>query len=92
MELENIRKDIDLLDEELLNLLIKRIDLSESVIQTKLRNNLPVLNAQREEQILARVSKNTPAEYEEFILEIYKAILKESKRYQQIRLDQLLQA
>lgn len=89
MDLKDIRTEIDAIDRELLALLIKRMDLAESVIQTKIANNLPVLNSQREEEILKSISENTPVPYRPFVLEIYRGILAESKNYQRSRLGSL---
>ena len=55
MSLEEIRNEIDAIDEELLSLFIRRMECSRRVAQYKYDNGLPIFNAQREEQILDKV-------------------------------------
>lgn len=56
MKLDKTRKKIDKIDNRLLKLLLKRLDLSKEVAQIKIKEGLPVLNLQREAQILERLS------------------------------------
>ena len=57
MELSDIRKQIDEIDSQLLPLFLKRMECSSAVAEYKAEHNLPVLNAQRENEILDRLSK-----------------------------------
>ncbi len=56
MELNEIRAKIDSLDDQLLKLFLERMDLAEAVAAIKNQNNLPVLNKEREREILAKVT------------------------------------
>lgn len=56
MSLKEIREKIDEIDAQLLPLFVQRMQCAESVAETKLATNQPVFNAQREEEILNRVS------------------------------------
>ncbi len=51
-ELENLRKQIDEIDAELLPLFLKRMDCSAAIAKYKKANNLPVLDRVREKEIL----------------------------------------
>lgn len=51
-ELENLRKQIDEIDAELLPLFLKRMDCSTAIAKYKQANNLPVLDRVREKEIL----------------------------------------
>lgn len=56
--LDEIRKDIDKVDKEILRLLIERLGYSEEVANYKKLNDLPILNAKREKEILDNIEKN----------------------------------
>ncbi len=57
MELSEIRRSIDAVDDQLLNLFLERMRLSEAVGSYKNENHLPILNKQREREILAKVTE-----------------------------------
>lgn len=57
MDLLDLRKEIDKIDEQLIPLLMKRMGISQQVAKYKVENGLPVLNAQREQEILDNVAK-----------------------------------
>ncbi len=52
MELEELRKKIDALDEELLNVLAKRMALIPDVALYKKKRNLPFKQPEREQQLI----------------------------------------
>lgn len=57
MELSEIRRSIDAVDDQLLDLFLERMRLSEAVGSYKNENHLPILNKQREREILAKVTE-----------------------------------
>ena len=57
MELKDLREGIDEVDEALLPLFLKRMQLSEQVAALKKSQGLSVYNAKREREILSRVSR-----------------------------------
>lgn len=57
MELSEIRRSIDAVDDQLLNLFLERMRLSEAVGAYKNENHLPIPNKQREREILAKVAE-----------------------------------
>ena len=57
MALEEIRKEIDRIDKQLLALFGQRMACAKKVAEIKAEKGLPVLNPQREEEILARVAR-----------------------------------
>lgn len=64
MDLLDLRKEIDRIDEQLIPLLIERMGISEKVAQYKVERGLPVLNAQREQEILDNVAEKCGAQGE----------------------------
>lgn len=64
MELADIRAEIDRLDDELVALLCRRMDCSLQVAAYKAAHHLPVLNEEREQQVLDGV-RRAAARYDE---------------------------
>ena len=59
MELSEIRTKIDAVDDQLLDLFLQRMALSEEVAAYKNEHRLPILNKQREREILAKVTEKS---------------------------------
>lgn len=57
MDLLDLRKEIDEIDEQLIPLLLKRMNISEEVAKYKVERGIPVLNSEREQQILDNVAQ-----------------------------------
>ena len=56
MELLELRKEIDKIDSQLIPLLLERMEVSRKVAEYKVEHNIPVLNEEREQQILDKVA------------------------------------
>ena len=82
MELNEIRNEIDKIDEALVDLYKKRMNLCAEVAEYKHANNIPVLDSSRERALLARVSELSGAEFEEYSRTLYSTILDLSRSYQ----------
>ena len=59
MELSEIRTKIDTVDDQLLDLFLQRMALSEEVAAYKNEHHLPILNKERERAILAKVTEKS---------------------------------
>ena len=59
MELSEIRKKIDTVDDQLLKLFLERMSLAEEVAAYKNEHHLPILNKERERAVLARVTEQS---------------------------------
>ncbi len=57
MELAEIRKKIDALDEEMLTLFLERMDLAEEIAAYKNEHHLPIVNRSREREILSSMTR-----------------------------------
>lgn len=79
--LENLRKDINLLDEELLSLLQKRMKLTHEVWVLKKENNQKIYDPNREESIFATLRKNEKKD-PEWIISLWRELMYLSKREQ----------
>ena len=82
MDLSEIRKEIDSVDEQLVSLYKKRMKLAASVAEYKRANNMPVLDSSRERALLAKISEMSGEEFEEYSRTLYSTILDLSRSYQ----------
>lgn len=57
MELSDIRKEIDAVDDRILELFLRRMELAEAVAAYKRERNQPILNKDREKEILDKVTE-----------------------------------
>ena len=88
MELEKIRQEIDSIDEELVRLLEGRMHCVEDVVRYKETHQNPVLDRDREDEVLANVASLVQEKrYEETILATYRDLMKRSRGYQADQLD-----
>lgn len=81
MSLKPIRDEIDSIDEQLLQLFVKRMDCSKRVAEYKLENGLPVFNAEREEAILEKV-ESSAGEYGKCARQLYSSLMGISRSIQ----------
>ena len=82
-ELENLRNEINCVDDQLFDLLEQRFILSEDIGLYKKENNLPILDARREEEIINKIKKDYhESDHLDSLLKILDLILNESKNKQ----------
>ena len=55
-DLKEVRREIDAIDEEMVNLFVRRMSAAEAVAEAKRGSGTPVLNPAREREILAKVA------------------------------------
>ena len=58
MDINELRKEIDKTNSDMLNLFIKRMELSQKIAEYKRENSLPVTDKKREREILSNVTEN----------------------------------
>lgn len=83
LNLEEIRKEISTINDEMLALFIKRMELSSQVAAYKKANGLPTLDRKREEAILQKVADGTDEEFRQYALEFFRTMMDLSKQYQE---------
>lgn len=81
MDLNDIRKDIDSIDEQLITLLSKRMDCSLKVADIKRAEGLPVYHPGREQAIFEKV-KEKGGKYGEYFVELYRLLMECSRALQ----------
>ena len=79
-ELMRMRKKIDLIDESLMSLLNKRASIAKAIGKIKLKENLPIQNKEREEEILSKAER---FDNSNFISSVFTKIIKESRKIQE---------
>ena len=79
--LTELRKEIDTIDDQLRELLIKRMDICLDIAVYKKRHNLCIKDERREEDILKNLSKNE--KYSNLVSCIWKPIMEYSKNLQE---------
>ena len=82
MNLNNFRKEIDNIDDEILALFIKRMKAVKEIADFKKANNLPVLNSGREDDIINRLCLNSDDNMKEYIKKLFSTIFDISRIYQ----------
>lgn len=86
MELSDIREKIDTLDEQLLELFLERMALSEEVAAYKNEHRLPILNKQREREVLAKVTEKA-GEKERYAYHLFSTLFELSRSRQAELID-----
>ncbi len=85
MEIEELRKRIDLLDDVLLRIFNERARLALDIGDVKKRRGLPVFDAAREKRIFARMKDENPGPLDGgAIVRLFERVVDESRRLERI--------
>lgn len=83
MRLENLRKEMDAVDGEIVRLLNERAKIARKIGTVKAQAGLPIVDAEREEAILYQICSSSGGDLDnEALVRIYKRIISESCRLQ----------
>ncbi len=82
MDLKDIRNKIDDIDDELVKLFRRRMDIVSEVAAYKRKNNLPVLNSQRERDIIARLTADMNDDMASYTKTWFNTMFEVSRSYQ----------
>lgn len=82
MNLVQIREQIDFIDNEILRLIKKRFEYSETLAKVKFNEGLKIYDEVRERRILDKIKINS-GEFEKYVLPVFVEILTSSKLIQQ---------
>ena len=80
--LENFRLEINDIDSQIFQLLNQRHSVVKKIGQFKKENNIPVLDSSREKIIETKIKSKYQGPDGEYINQIYKAVMNESKNIQ----------
>lgn len=82
MEIQEIRAQIDDIDEQMITLMVKRMNMTVEIAEYKKKNNLPVLDRNREREILSHVVQLAGEGYEGYAKILFSTLFDLSKSYQ----------
>ena len=85
MDLKDIRTQIDAVDDKLVQLFVKRMNLSAQVADYKKANNMPIYVPAREREILQDVAENAGPEMANYTRVLYSMLFELSRSYQSKR-------
>lgn len=88
MNLDTIRQEIDYVDQELVALLEKRMQLVNQVVVYKKATGKPILDTSREDAVLQKAASRVEDKaFEQTIVNTFADIIKNSRDYQAKQLD-----
>ena len=90
-KLELLRKEVDLIDDEMLRLFMKRMDIIKQVGVEKAKHSLPIEARERESEILDRITRKSMlngSDYAIYARELFFNIMTIGKKFQQSVYDQ----
>ena len=82
MDLKELRAEIDKLDDELVRLFVRRMEICAQVAAYKKENNLPILMPAREQEKLLDVAEKAGPEMAEYTRKLYHLLFELSRNYQ----------
>ncbi len=85
MELNELRSQIDKVDDQLVKLFVERMDLSAQIADYKKENNLPIYVPSREREKLMDVAKQAGPNMDNYTRALYSMIFELSRSYQSKR-------
>lgn len=81
-ELDLLRKKIDSIDEQIAHLFEQRLHICKEIGKIKKENNLPILNKNREQEVIEKNSSLINKEFKNSYIKLIKLIMEESKKLQ----------
>ena len=82
MDLTALRREIDSIDDELIRLFVKRMDICGQVAAYKKANGLPILMSTREQEKLEDVASKAGPEMADYAKRLYTLLFELSRDYQ----------
>ncbi len=87
--LSECRAEIDRIDDQILKLILSRLDICEQIFQVKQAENLKMRDEAREQQLIARLQAQVELPYAKTMIEqVFKEISKACLKYQEILKEQ----
>lgn len=83
MNLEELRSQIDQIDNSIVDLFQRRMDVAAQIAQYKSENGLPILQSAREREKLADIASKSRDEMQSYLRVLYSLLFELSRTYQQ---------
>ena len=87
MDLKDYRKQIDEIDNQMVDLFCRRMEVASAIAQYKKENGMQVLDASREREKLADVCGKVPQEMRNYTSVLYSSLFELSRSYQNQKLQ-----
>ena len=88
MDLKDYRKQMDAIDDEMVALFRRRMEVASEIAQYKKERGMQVLDAGREREKLADVCSKVPPEMRNYTSVLYSSLFELSRSYQNQKMDQ----
>lgn len=85
MDLSELRKEIDQIDEDLIRLFCKRMNVSSKIADYKKATGSPIYHPGREQEILQKVAQKVGPELKSYACTLYSTLFEVSRNYQSKR-------
>ena len=82
-DLKHLRKEIDRVNNGLMDLFIERMKISEEIGEYKRKNGMKIYDKNREDEIIAEVIEGREEKYKAYISEFLKELMKMSREIQE---------
>lgn len=82
MDMTYFRNEIDRIDDQLVDLFVERMNLSQKIAEYKKVHNLPIFMPDRERSVLQRVAERSGAEMADYTQVLYSMLFELSRSYQ----------
>ena len=82
MDLNELRNEINQIDDQLLELFLRRMDIASQVADYKKAHDLPIYQPQREREILKNVEQKAGPELGRYARNLFAKLMELSKDYQ----------
>ncbi len=89
LNLQDIRGQLDQIDDQLIDLFARRMRLVSDVAAYKKENGLPVLDSGREDAILERLTRKAGVELAPYAKRLYQTLFTLSREYQAAQLEEM---
>lgn len=84
LDIDNMRSEIDRVDAQILDLIVRRISLVRRIGEYKRERGLPVYDAERERLVIQRLTQAVPEELDpQVIRRVFERIIDESRGVEQ---------
>lgn len=90
MDLKDLRNEIDQIDDQLVALFVRRMEISAQVAAYKKEHQLPVFVPQRETEKLADIAEKAGPNMADYTCALYRSIFELSRDYQTKLLEEVL--
>lgn len=83
MDIKELRDEIDGVDNELLKLFLRRMELSREIALWKKAEGKEILDPAREREKLSAIAKESGEEMKEYSTELWSQLMRLSRKYQE---------